>query len=77
MGNKSRIENNFPCLDYYIIHQGNIRELGLERSDELGVHAKFEVPVNYPSLYVDQATGNIYGSKTHELVWLEIRDTDL
>lgn len=66
MGNK-RTVNNSPCLDYYIIHQGNIKELGLGRSDEFSLCAKFEVPVKYPSLYVDQTIGNIYGSKMHEV----------
>lgn len=40
MGNKSRIENNSPFLDYYVIHQGNIREIGLGRSGEVSLNVQ-------------------------------------
>lgn len=52
MGNKSRIENNFPFLDYYIINKGNIRESSFGRSEELYWIAKFKMLVKHPSLYV-------------------------
>lgn len=63
MGNKSRIENNFSLLDYCIIHKENKREPGL-RSGELSFGcAELKVPVKHPSVYVEQTTGRIYGSK--------------
>lgn len=57
MGNKI-IENNFQFLDYYIINEGNIRELGFGRSKELFWIAKFKMLVKHPSLYVRRRIGN-------------------